>query len=163
MVEQLAKNARSLLLAHGALAVFVIGIYGKTVRLARFDHSCAVVSTPFDLKTCPRTLRKFFWHFVNPIDTTIPVVGADPTSRALTIPEQNWIRDYLKRTGIPVPPDLSRGRRALVYEREDSDITRVYFLFRLIDRDFVFPTTSWPYPSTSNTLLLFRLSLFLTT
>ncbi|OBZ70870.1 hypothetical protein A0H81_09120 [Grifola frondosa] len=42
-VTQLAKNARNLMLAHHLVYVFVVGLYGKTARFFRFDHSCAIV------------------------------------------------------------------------------------------------------------------------
>ena len=56
---QVARNARNLLLRHGFLAAFVLGVYGTTARIARFDHSCAIVSQPFDIHKEPKTIQRF--------------------------------------------------------------------------------------------------------
>ncbi|KAH9884222.1 hypothetical protein C8Q73DRAFT_796345, partial [Cubamyces lactineus] len=41
-IVQLAIGASYLMLAHGLLAAYTIGIYGDMIRIARFDHACAV-------------------------------------------------------------------------------------------------------------------------
>ena len=43
-VVDLTVNARNLMIAHGLLAAYVVGIYGNNVRIARFDNAGAVVS-----------------------------------------------------------------------------------------------------------------------
>ncbi|RPD69924.1 hypothetical protein L226DRAFT_493623, partial [Lentinus tigrinus ALCF2SS1-7] len=129
----LAVSARNVMLAHGLLAVFVLGIYGDDVRIARFDHSCAVVSKPFSLKKDHRLLRQFFWRFTHPINVNIPFVGWDPTVRKLSADLQATLKKRLEVTGLEVPSDLSKARRVLVYKSETSNACKAYILFKLLD------------------------------
>ncbi|KAI0763861.1 hypothetical protein BD413DRAFT_483568 [Trametes elegans] len=155
-VEQLAKNARSLLLAHGALAVFVIGIYGKTVRLARFDHSCAVISRPFLLKAKPKPdelsgedlLQKFLWHFVHPLvgDT---VVGCDPTLKMLSWPDRQWLNLQLSKSAYrdwaQNVADLYKARRVEVFDQETGRYVPciLYGMIEVNGRLFSRASTVW--------------------
>lgn len=70
-VAQLARSARNLMGAHGFLAAYVVGIYGDYVRIARFDHSSAIVCERFNIKERPDLLQRFFWHFTHPIDNAV--------------------------------------------------------------------------------------------
>lgn len=74
-IAQLARSARNLMSAHGFLAAYVVGIYGESVRIARFDHSSAVVCESFHIKERPDLLQRFFWHFTHPIDLNVVVPG----------------------------------------------------------------------------------------
>ena len=132
-IIQLAVSARNLMLVHGLLAVFVLGIYGDDVRIARFDHSCAVVAKPFSLKKDYHLLRQFFWRFTHPFNTKVPIVGWDPTICKLPNNIQSTLKKRLKDAGLEVPTDLSKARRALVYESETSNVCKAYILFKLLD------------------------------
>ncbi|KAI0644499.1 hypothetical protein C8Q79DRAFT_912773 [Trametes meyenii] len=135
-VEQLAKNARNLMLANGFLYSFVIGIYGHTVRLVRFDHTCALVSKPIDLRYGgAKVLQRFLWHFVHPAvgDT---VVGSDPTISRLDEASQTWICAQLERAGANNWKDhvkeLQKGRRVEVYDDKTGRCIP-YLLYHLVD------------------------------
>ena len=150
---RLARMARNLLLAHGALAVFVLGIYGSTVRLARFDHACAVVSRPINFQTQSGRilLQRFFWHFVHPAvhgdaGTWGAVVGCDPTVRPLNAAEQDWVKAQLrleaqtssassgKENVESLTAEITKGRRVVVFNEVDRTY-RTYLLYHLIDID----------------------------
>ncbi|KAI0675551.1 hypothetical protein C8Q78DRAFT_331038 [Trametes maxima] len=136
-VEQLAKNARNLMLAHGFLCSFVVGIYGHIVRLVRFDHTCALVSKAFDLRRSgsAKILQRFLWHFVHPrIGDT--VVGCDPTVSRLDKASQEWVKKQLEK-GDTVGwekhvGELDKGRRVEVYD-EKTGRCIPYLLYHLVD------------------------------
>ncbi|KAH9895253.1 hypothetical protein C8Q73DRAFT_693579 [Cubamyces lactineus] len=135
-VEQLAKNARNLMLAHGLLAAYVIGIYGHSVRIARFDHTCALVSKAFNLKVGgAKTLQKFFWHFAHPIVGNT-VVGADPTVMPLDVDSQAWVKSELKKANARNWPrhmsELRKGRRVEVYDEKTGKCVP-YLLYHVVD------------------------------
>ncbi|KAI0788307.1 hypothetical protein C8Q74DRAFT_672954 [Fomes fomentarius] len=147
---QLARNARNLLIAHGSLAVIVLGIYGTTARIARFDHTSAVVSQPFDIKQQPHLLQRFFWHFTHPCVGT-SVVGCDPTCRKLSVDDEEWVKSQLRRSGMDDSEvdtrtvEIAKGRRVEVYNELDGSTTP-YLLYQLIDvnaRLFSRATTVW--------------------
>ncbi len=121
-IEQLAKNARNLMFAHGLLAAFVVGIYGDTVRLIRFDRTCALISVPFNIKNDgPRLLQKFFWHFTHPL-VGKTVAGADPTVMELSSADQGWVKSELRRARVlhwqAHVAEISQGRRVEVYDEK---------------------------------------------
>ncbi|TFK93806.1 hypothetical protein K466DRAFT_510969 [Polyporus arcularius HHB13444] len=147
-IIQVARNARNLLLTHGFLVTYVVGIYGGVVRIARFDHTCAVVTPPFKLKDRPDLLQRFFWHFVHPrVGTT--VVGCDPSVHRLTPHDINWVRSQLLLAGerdiSKEMAEITKGRRVKVYnERTDED--EWFILYKVIDinaRLFSRATTVW--------------------
>ncbi|KAH9847665.1 hypothetical protein C2E23DRAFT_787100 [Lenzites betulinus] len=138
-VEQLAKNARNILLAHGALAAFVISVYGHTVRLARFDHTCALVSPAFTIDTDAgkKTLQKFLWHFVHPVVGGVAsVVGSDPTVMKLTQGDREWIKKELERAHAKdwqkYIGETLKGRRIEVYDEKTGRCVP-YLLYHLVD------------------------------
>ncbi|KAI0666595.1 hypothetical protein C8Q78DRAFT_436711 [Trametes maxima] len=135
-VEQLAKNARNLMLANGFLYSFVIGIYGHTVRLVRFDHTCALVSKPIDLRYGgAKVLQRFLWHFVHPAvgDT---VVGCDPTISRLDDASQEWLKAHLEQASVQNWKDhvreLKKGRRVEVFDDKTGRCIP-YLLYHLVD------------------------------
>ncbi|KAI0788266.1 hypothetical protein C8Q74DRAFT_1367019 [Fomes fomentarius] len=147
-VVQMSRNARNLLLAHGFLSSFVLGIYGDVARVTRFDHSSAIVSPPFSFKEQPRLLQQFFWHFTHPAAGG-SVVGADPTVRNLTDLDKEWVAEQLKRAKVTdVDEELAefyKGRRVDVPSGPDG-ATTPYINFRLLDangRLFSRATTVW--------------------
>ena len=135
---RIAKDACTLMAAHGLLAAFVLGIFGDAARIIRYDHSGIVASPAFSLRLQPETLRQFFWRFVHPpVGGTI--VGCDPTSRCLTGEELAWVQECLRRAGErPLQaPDVCR--RVEVYTTGSEAIgnsvgsSQAFFLLRLID------------------------------
>ncbi|EIW58032.1 uncharacterized protein TRAVEDRAFT_106147, partial [Trametes versicolor FP-101664 SS1] len=148
--QQLAKNARNILLAHGALAAFVIGIYGHTVRLARFDRTCALVSVPFRLdsdKGATR-LQEFFWRFTHPLVGNT-IAGCDPTVMALDDFSKEWIKQELRKARVlhwqKHTTHISEGRRIEVYD-ERSRVCMPYLLYNMVSVSkglFSRATTVW--------------------
>ncbi|EIW56998.1 uncharacterized protein TRAVEDRAFT_127409, partial [Trametes versicolor FP-101664 SS1] len=135
-IEQLAKNARNLIITHGLLAAFVVGIYGNTVRLVRFDHTCALVSVPFNIKKDgPRLLQKFYWHFTHPV-VGAHIVGNDPTVMSFTSADDEWVRSELKKARIlhwqVHVAEVSKGRRVEVYD-EATGRCIPYLLYQVVD------------------------------
>ncbi|KAH9855751.1 hypothetical protein C2E23DRAFT_548717 [Lenzites betulinus] len=137
MAAQVAKNARNLMLAHGFLASFVIGIYGRTARIARFDHTSALVSPRIDLERVDgvKALQKFFWHFTHPVFGST-VACSDPTVARLSAADQAWIRSELQKASAKDweqhVGDLANGRRIEVYD-QDTRQSVPYLLYHLID------------------------------
>ncbi|KAI0711842.1 hypothetical protein C8T65DRAFT_807443 [Cerioporus squamosus] len=144
---QLSRNARNLLLSHGFLAAFVIGIYGDNVRIARYDHTCAIVSRPFSIRKNPRLLQKFFWNFTHPMIGRT-VVGCDPTVCKLNTADQDWIKSQLEQAEEDVPSltrEIDKGRRVVVLNEADQTY-KTYLLYHLVDvnaRLFSRATTVW--------------------
>ncbi|OCH92741.1 hypothetical protein OBBRIDRAFT_772767 [Obba rivulosa] len=92
--RQLAINARNLLLAHTHTFVFIVGIYGYTARIYRFDRAGCVASPSFNYRENPEIFRTFFWRFVHPVKDC-PVVGADPTVSRPTEDDYKWASKVL--------------------------------------------------------------------
>ncbi|KAI0750213.1 hypothetical protein C8Q80DRAFT_1166669 [Daedaleopsis nitida] len=135
---------------HGFLFCFVIGVYGETVRIARFDHTCAIVSPPFNIKRRADILQRFFWHFVHPI-VEGPVVGSDPTVRRLNDDDKSWVKRCLKKRDDPDATDphfdenVRHGKRLLVQD-EQTGAQSWYVTYKLVDinaRLFSRATTVW--------------------
>ncbi|TBU56634.1 hypothetical protein BD310DRAFT_854586 [Dichomitus squalens] len=135
-VTQLAISARNLLFAHGFCYVFMIGLYGHSARIVRFDRSSAVVSKRFNYRERPDLLQRFFWRLVHPIigDT---LVGSDPNVRPLTSNETQWVSGQLEKLqwGMTITDEeLRKGRKVMVPESDAHDAkTRDFILFDLID------------------------------
>ncbi|KAI0788306.1 hypothetical protein C8Q74DRAFT_1328907 [Fomes fomentarius] len=133
-ILQIARNARNLMLVHGFLASYVIGIYGEYARLIRFDHSCALVSKRFVLKENPELLQKFFWHFVNPCFGKT-VVGCDPSIACLSFDDVAWVKKQLGQRGENLKTfnkDVLHGRRMQVYDQK-TDTSSWYIVYKAVD------------------------------
>ncbi|KAI0750211.1 hypothetical protein C8Q80DRAFT_1233155 [Daedaleopsis nitida] len=136
-IIQVVRNARSLMHTHGLLYCFVVGLYGETVRIARFDHACAVVCKPFNIKKRADILQRFFWQFVNPAAGG-PFVGCDPTARRLTDQDKQWVRKCLMKRGDPDADDtvfaenIRHGKRLLVHD-EQTGKQLWYIAYKPID------------------------------
>ncbi len=131
-IIQMARHARTLMLTHGFLATFILGIYGDVGRIVRFDRTCAIVSQPFNIRTQPEVLQRFFWHWTHPrVGTT--VVGADPTVRRLNAGEEMWLSKQLERSKpferTSIQPE--HYRRVEVYNEQDNSMT-AYFAYELV-------------------------------
>lgn len=144
-VAHSAACARNLMLAHGLLVSFVLGVYGRTCRILRFDHTCGLVSEAFDYTRRPDLLRRFFWNFVHPClgDT---VVGCDPTVHALVNADVIWAEKQLAAMkvtkAILIPQE---GRRVDVYDDTDAS-TRSFILLKPLSAErrlFSRATTVW--------------------
>ncbi|KAI0692480.1 hypothetical protein C8T65DRAFT_745139 [Cerioporus squamosus] len=147
---QSARNARNLLLAHGFLSAFVIGIYGDLVRVIKYDHTSALVSPAFPIHEQPQYLQRFLWHFTHPSSPDAIVAGADPTVRRLTVGDQLWVTEQLERANVRdvdgALKEIHKGRRVLVPSGADGTIMRPFLLYRLLDvnsRLFSRATTVW--------------------
>ncbi len=129
---RMGAKARNLMFANGLLAAFVVCFYQDTVRIARFDHACAVVTAPLSLRSVAdmEILREFFWRFVHPWDGGPGrVVGSDSTMRLLTDEDQAWVEEQLG-ADILAGVDLREGRRVEVYG--DGEKPRGFVLFQLV-------------------------------
>ena len=146
-IIQIARNARCLLLAHGYLAAFVVGIYGEDAHIARFDHSSCVVSPSFNIRTRPEFLQQFFWHFTHP-KLSGPVVGFDPTVRPLEPEDKAWVKRWLEELEEEVTDfntDIRYCRRVQVFD-EKTHAMSSWIMYRPVDinaRLFSRATTVW--------------------
>ncbi|KAH9930115.1 uncharacterized protein B0H18DRAFT_1209607 [Fomitopsis serialis] len=93
VLTQLAKSARNLLLTHGMLFMYIVGIYGDIARIYRVDHAACVVSRSFDIKKRPWPLHELLWRFchyqapqggVPGAPLTNMLLGADPSVQQAT-------------------------------------------------------------------------------
>jgi hypothetical protein len=78
-IVQLAKNGRNLLLGNTSCFVFVLGVYGHTARIYRFDRSGVIVSKAFSYISSPHLLRDFLWRLVHPKKSSSGITGSDTT------------------------------------------------------------------------------------
>ena len=132
-IVKIARNGRNLLLAHGFVASFVIGIYGEYGRFIRFDHTCALVSRRFSVQNNPEILQQFLWHFVHPIVGTT-VVGCDPTIYPLEAADRAWVRHWLLRLQEDTESfdqDVLDGRRMEVYD-ERTGIATPWIVYKAL-------------------------------
>ncbi|KAI0706437.1 hypothetical protein C8Q76DRAFT_771081 [Earliella scabrosa] len=132
---QLARNGRNLMLANGALASFVVGIYSDIALVVRFDHASAIVSPCFNIREEPHLLQRFMWHFTHPL-VGDSVVGCDPTVRSLDSDDREWVAQQLRDAGVAnVDAELvefHKGRRVEVPSGPNG-ATTPYINFRLLD------------------------------
>ncbi|KAJ7039926.1 hypothetical protein C8F04DRAFT_996420 [Mycena alexandri] len=79
-LTQLAKSARSLLMASNACYVFVVSVFRHGMaRIFRFDHSGFRATTAFDWKTETKIFPAFFFRLYNPNGTVGRMAGDDDT------------------------------------------------------------------------------------
>ena len=147
---QSARSARNLLLTHGYLAAFVIGIYGDIVRVIKYDHASAIVSPAFPIHEYPEYLQRFLWNFTHPACPGAIVAGADPSVRPLDKDDRTWVETQLQLAGVAdVSNELKEvhmARRVLVPSGTDGTVMRPFILYRLLDvnsRLFSRATTVW--------------------
>jgi hypothetical protein len=102
VLTQIAKNGRNILAASGACFCFVVGIYGSSGRIYRFDHARALISPSFSI-TASNILFRFLWRIVHPFPAPLygdvlpkpKLVGLDATVTKLTEEDETWLRDTL--------------------------------------------------------------------
>ncbi|KAJ7267440.1 hypothetical protein C8J57DRAFT_365997 [Mycena rebaudengoi] len=97
---QLAKSARSLLMASRNCFVFVIAIFGieenAKARLFRFDHAGYRVSTAFPWLEEPKVFARFFYGLYNPTQADVDMHGGDETISLPTPVEKKRMLKLLK-------------------------------------------------------------------
>ncbi|KAI1792101.1 hypothetical protein LXA43DRAFT_1060897 [Ganoderma leucocontextum] len=147
---QLAVNTRNLMHAHGLTCGFVFGIYGKVIRICRFDHSGAVICRPLSLKVLAdlKIVQQFFWNFVHPTEDG-PFVGWDPTVRRLNDDDEKWLRARLELAKVDTKKlAFTEARSVQMYdgESEGGREPQTYIAFKVLDvngRLFSRATTVW--------------------
>ncbi|EED84134.1 predicted protein [Postia placenta Mad-698-R] len=113
-------HAKNIFVAQRRLFVFVVGIFGATARIFRFDHTAAVVSEGFNYCEHPGIFR------------TVGVCGADPS---IQIPEKGdvlWSQKLLRKLKKPLlTPDERRMCRWVTVRDRNGDTLR-FLAFRLL-------------------------------
>ncbi|KAJ7729702.1 hypothetical protein DFH07DRAFT_756601, partial [Mycena maculata] len=135
---QLAKSARSLLMASGSCHVYVVSVFDKSwARIFRFDHSGFRATAKFNWITAPTIFPTFFYRLYNPprrkghmwgADDTVSVPTANDKTRmykalcknrfyadlypALKDATENSL--WIKAVRLPVAPDGTRGTPQVV-------------------------------------------------
>ncbi|KAI0324059.1 hypothetical protein GY45DRAFT_1263584 [Cubamyces sp. BRFM 1775] len=139
-IVQLAINARGLMFAHGLLATYTIGIYGAMIRIARFDHACAVASPAFSIKSSEglRIIQEFFWRFVHPWNPSPGAnVGYDDTLRKMNASDEVWLRKKLgaEANDLLAGVNLQEGRVVDVWDDDQpkASAPKKYLLFKLLE------------------------------
>ena len=145
---QLAKSARNIMLAQGRLYAFVVGIYGTSARIFRFDRAGAVCSPAFDYNSEPHILHQFLWRFLHPDTKGCVVLGQDPTSSLGTRDDEQKVQDFAEKHD-PSYKYTAEGRKAIrrfTLTRNARGDTTTYLAYKLIfvnPRLFSRATTIW--------------------
>ena len=130
VLTQLAKSARNLLLTHGMLFAFVVGIYKDSARIYRFDRAACVVSQSFDIKTTPWPLHELLWricHYEAPVgglpngDPIPRLLGEDPTLFRASTQDKELVSAKCEETGQrPLSEDEWLACRWVTITKYDS-------------------------------------------
>ncbi|KAH9930114.1 uncharacterized protein B0H18DRAFT_1209606 [Fomitopsis serialis] len=160
VLTQLAKSARNIMLTHGRLFVFVVGIYGNLARIYRFDHAAGVASRAFDYKKDPWPLHELIWRFCHHrarvggrmgAPFADMVLGADPSLQRATEEDIKLADEECIRAGrarlTEDEKQACRWMTAIKYNEDGAEVgaTR-YLLCRLRflnPRLFSRSTTVW--------------------
>lgn len=131
VLTQLAKSARNLMLTHGMLFVFVVGIYKDSARIYRFDRAACVVSRSIDIKKKPWPLHELLWricHYEAPVGglpegtPVARLLGEDPTLFRASEQDKDMADDKCKEIGQrPLSEDERRACRWMTVAKYDSD------------------------------------------
>ncbi|KAH9930116.1 uncharacterized protein B0H18DRAFT_1209608 [Fomitopsis serialis] len=146
-LTQLAKSARNLLSTHGMLFVYVVGIYGDTARIYRFDHAACVVSRSFDFKETPWPLHELLWRFcyyqgprggarVASAPPTYMLIGADPSVQRATDEDLRLAEEKYAKVGTePLTLTDKQACRWITVTRHSEDGTEMgttrYLAYRI--------------------------------
>ncbi|EMD37037.1 hypothetical protein CERSUDRAFT_114935 [Gelatoporia subvermispora B] len=123
-LRQLAIDARNLMAAHLSLFTFVVGIYGPTTRIYRFDRAGCIASPLFNYRDEPEIFRAFFWRFVHP-PHGVRFFGLDPTVKPATAEDLEWAEENLQKNGKVLSPEGRATSRWLeVHCPEDGTYKR---------------------------------------
>ncbi|KAJ6620753.1 hypothetical protein B0H10DRAFT_2215741 [Mycena sp. CBHHK59/15] len=80
-VVQLAKSARSILIASSSCFIFVVVVFAHTKAcILRFDRAGVKASSAFDWVKESNIFPTFLWHLYNPKDAAGRMYGEDDTS-----------------------------------------------------------------------------------
>ncbi|KAI0729236.1 hypothetical protein C8Q72DRAFT_944115 [Fomitopsis betulina] len=130
VLTQLAKSARNLMLTHGMLFVFVVGIYKDSARIYRFDRAACVVSKSFNIKTTPWPLHELLLricHYDAPVgglpeEKLVPrLLAEDPTFSKASEQEKDAADQKCKETGQrPISDDERRACRWVTVAEYDD-------------------------------------------
>ncbi|KAF8208525.1 hypothetical protein K438DRAFT_2012560 [Mycena galopus ATCC 62051] len=92
---QLAKSARSLLMASRSCHVYVVACFkNEKARILRFDRAGLRATKAFNWLTQPEIFPTFFYRLYHPSGPS-RMDGDDDTIRLLTQPEKNQLQDAL--------------------------------------------------------------------
>ncbi|KAH9930100.1 uncharacterized protein B0H18DRAFT_1209596 [Fomitopsis serialis] len=145
VLTQIAKSARNIMLTHGMLFVYIVGIYDSMARIYRFDHAAGVASQAFDIKKDPWPLHELIWRFCHQraragglagAPFTDMVLGADPSLRRVTDEDIKLVDEECSRTGRDrLTEDEKEACRWMTVIRYNEDGLEVgatrYLLYRL--------------------------------
>jgi hypothetical protein len=77
--------------------VFVLGVYGHSARIYRFDRSGVIVSKAFSYTSSPHLLGEFLWRLVHPEKSSSGITGSDNTITPSTKEEAERMLDVVQR------------------------------------------------------------------
>ncbi|KAJ7465241.1 hypothetical protein FB451DRAFT_1561595 [Mycena latifolia] len=98
---QLAKSARSLLMASRSCVVYVIAVFARCmVRIFRFDRSGFRASSAFDWTEDDKFFPTFFWRLYNPENRSTRIYGGDETLSLPTREEKERMHAALFRNSF---------------------------------------------------------------
>ena len=106
-IVQLAKNGRNLLLGNSSCFVFVLGVYGHSARIYRFDRSGVIVSKAFSYATSPHLLGDFLWRLVHPQKSSFGITGSDTTITWPRKEEAERMLDIIQRYHLGLEIDAA--------------------------------------------------------
>ncbi|KAJ7465249.1 hypothetical protein FB451DRAFT_1402951 [Mycena latifolia] len=98
---QLAKSARSLLMASRSCVVYVVAVFARCmVRIFRFDRSGFRASSAFDWTEDDKFFPTFFWRLYNPENRSTRMYGGDETLSIPTREEKEHMHAALCRNSF---------------------------------------------------------------
>lgn len=77
--------------------MFVLGVYGHTARIYRFDRSGIIVSKAFSFISSSHILGDFFWRLVHPGNLSSCIAGSDTTITRPTEDEAERMLGLIQR------------------------------------------------------------------
>ncbi|KAJ7707700.1 hypothetical protein B0H17DRAFT_528339 [Mycena rosella] len=129
-LAQLAFNACNMLMQNGACFVFVVGIYGTSARLFRFDRTGVIASQSFSWADEHTILPQFFWRLCHPILHGARIAGSDPTiSFPTTKEKEKMYQIFCQVTHIPFEQEAFEGEMGdsrCAQSRFDDDLVRCF-------------------------------------
>ncbi|KAJ7770645.1 hypothetical protein B0H16DRAFT_218663, partial [Mycena metata] len=97
-LTQLAKSARSLLMASNACYVFVVSVFRHGMaRIFRFDHSGFRATPAFDWKTETKIFPIFFFRLYNPNGNVGRMAGDDDTISIPTATDKREMYEAMRK------------------------------------------------------------------
>jgi hypothetical protein len=77
--------------------VFVLGVYGHSARIYRFDRSGVIVSKAFSYTSSPHLLGEFLWRLIHSEKLSSGITGSDNTITPPTKEEAERMLDVVQR------------------------------------------------------------------